>query len=497
MVLPVLLGFALAGGAQASTVQWLGEVPPEPQRALVERSTGQATHQGVAALAWPVDTQALAQAEQALDALAGELRDCRARWEAFDVEQDIAWRLGQASAALTVLPDEQAREQLWQALLLQGAAVHWAWSPQERERLQEAEPYLVELDGRKLYAPWVDAVALFPERDPGREALPDQDSYQAFLRQREHLLALRRGQVVAVGLPGQAILVVDGVPVPVQQATSLLPGRHRVHVSLHGLVSTPTTLQLAPGEQRELPGLLTLEDLDKATERVLAGNLLDVPQPVKDRVEALRASAGADPFYLAAWTGRGNPQAYAMEGQEPWSLGEYDRHLMFLMDASLGGALVSSTAFTQSDGTTAHGAAATVVDLGAQLSWKRWAGIVELSLLDATGRAGIEFGDVATHSNVVASSFARFSVAPAFYVLRLRPRRPSFVVAVPFALQSPSHSGIGAQAWFGIPLGKTTWLRLGLDLWKGNELPAWQELDGSNDPLTSLSFRVGVAQKLH
>lgn len=497
LALPLLLACALPSAALAGTVQWLGELPPEPQRAIVERSTGPATHQDVAALAWPVVPDADEQAAKALDALATELSDSLSRWEAFDVEQDIAWRLGEAVDAVTVLPDEPAREQLWQALLLQGAAVHWAWSPQERARLQEAEPYLLELEGQKLYAPWADAVALFPQREPGREDLPDQASFQAFERQREHLLGLHRAQLTAVGLPEGASVVVDGLPIATGARSSLVAGTHRVHVQRAGELSTPAVLQLTPGEQRELVGLVSLDDLAKASERVLAGNLLDVPQPVKDRVEAQRASAGDEPFFLATWPGRGNPQAFELTGDEPWKLGEYDRDTALLVDVSLGAGLMGSTAFVESDGTTAHGAAATVLQLGGQFAWRRWAVLTELAVYDTTSRAGIEYGDVATTTNVVASSFARFTVAPGFYVLRLRPRRTSFVVAAPIGLLSPAHSGIGAQAWFGIPVGRTTWLRLGFDFFKGNELPKWEALDEVNDPLTTLSLRVGVAQKLH
>jgi hypothetical protein len=497
LALSILLGCALPGAAMAGTVQWLGELPPEPQRVIVERTTGPVTHQGVSALAWPVEPRAREQAQQALASLATELHDCQARWEAFDVEQDIAWRLGQAVDAVVVLPDEPAREQLWQALLLQGAAVHWAWSPPERERLQEAEPYLLELEGQRLYAPWADAVALFPQREPARADLPDQASFQAFERQREHLLSLHRAQLTAVGLAEGAALVVDGQATAPGARSSLVAGRHWVHVERSGELAAPAVLLLGPGEQRELVGLISLEDLDKASERLLAGNLLDVPQPVKDRVEALRSVAGDDPFYLATWPGRGNPQAYELTGDDPWKLGEYDRDTALLVDVSLGAGLMGSTAFVESDGATAHAAAATVLQLGGQFAWRRWAVLTELAVHDTTSRAGIEYGDVATTTNVVASSFARFTVAPGFYVLRLRPRRTSFVVAAPIGLLSPAHSGIGAQAWFGIPVGRTTWLRLGFDFFKGNELPKWELIDEVNDPLTTLSLRVGVAQKLH
>ena len=167
-----------------------------------------------------------------------------------------------------------------------------------------------------------------------------------------------------------------------------------------------------------------------------------------------------------------------------------------LVDLGLGAGLLGSTAFAESDGVDPHGAAATIIDLGAELVWRRWAGLFELAIHDATGRAGIEYGDVATHTNMVASSFGRITLAPGFYVLRLRPRRPSFVVAMPVGLMTPAHGGIGAQVWFGFPLGRTTWLRVGADWFKGNELPAWQELDGGNDTLSGFSLRVGIAQKV-
>jgi hypothetical protein len=491
----LLLGWAVP--ASASRVQWVGELPPVEQLEQVERIAGPASHLPVEELAWPIDAAAGEQARLAQAELARVAASCQVRWDAFDVELDNARSLDEAIAGLGSLHDPAGREALYRALLLQGAALYWAWSPQERERNPAAEPYLLELGAGRLLQPWVDAVALMPDRQPSLEDLPDRASFEAYLAQRATLLEQRRAEILPLELPEGATLVVDGQPVEAGQRVQLVAGLHRVHVERAGAVLTPRVLRLVPGQQVELRGLVSADDLQKAYDRVLTANLLDVPQPVKDRVELLREQAGAEPVYLAAWSGRGAPELHLLEGSEPWMVGEYERDMLVLLEASLGAGLVGSTAFEESDGTTPHGATATVLDLGAQLAWRRWAAMVELSVFDATGRAGIEYGDVATETNEIASSFARLTVAPAFYVLRLRPRRTHFVLAAPIGLFSPSHSGLGAQAWFGIPLGRTTWLRLGVDWFRGNELPKWEAIDGVNDPLTSLSLRVGVAQMLH
>ncbi len=492
--LPLLL-LGLPCSAGAAEVQWLSELPPESMLAELERELGESVHHDGESLAWPAAPAAAERNVKALAALEREVADSRARWNAFDVEKDIAWRLGQAIEAVELLEGQAQREQLYRALLLQGAAVSWAWSPVERERTPDAEPYLIELSGRRLLQPWVDAVALFPDREPGHDELPDMTTYRAFLRQREHLLEQRVATLVPVGLPADATVVVDGLSVDEPGRVQLVPGLHRVHLVRDG-VAAPSVLRLTAGQEHSLVGLVTVEDLDKANERVLDGNLLEVPPPVKDRVERLRGDGG-ETWHIAGWEGHGNPAIFELQGDEPWMVGEYERDMLVLVEASLGVGLLGSTMFSQSDGTNPHTAAGTVLDLGAQLAWRRWAGFFELSVFDTTGRADIAYGDVATETNKAASSFARLTLAPGFYVLRLRPRRTHFVVTMPVGLLSPAHSGIGAQAWFGIPLGRTTWLRLGFDFFKGNELPKWEVIDGVNDPLTTLSLRVGVAQKLH
>jgi hypothetical protein len=495
-ILPVLIGGLIPGAAAAARVQWLGPLPPEAQRLQAERSTGPVTHIAASELAWPVEADALHQAEQSFVAMGGVLDDCAGRWEAFDVEQDIAWRLGEAVGALRIIEGQADRDALIQLLLFQGAAVHWAWSPQQRARLQQAEPYLLEIAGERLYQPWVDAVALDPERAPERGDFPDQASYQAFQRQRALLLEQPRGVLEVTGLPAGTTLMIDGLPVQHEGPVELVAGLHRVHLDRGEAVAVPRMVRLRPGERHGYGGLIHQDQLLEARDRVLAGNLLDVPQEVKDRVEAMRAQAGGEQTWLAAWGGRGAPQLYELTGDEPWMLGEFDDDMAVVLDLALGAGVMSSTAFAESDGTTAHGALATGLGLGAQLAWRRWAGVLELTLQDTSGRAGIEYGEVASGTNVTTSAFTRLTAGPAFYVMRLRPRRTSFVVGLPVGLQSPSHGGLGVQAWFGIPVGQTTWLRLGAELFKGNELPNWEAIDGVNDPLTSISLRVGVAQKV-
>ncbi len=487
---------AASGAQAASRVQWLGEIPPADVRQQAERSSGPATHLDASELGWPVQPEVQHQARKAMVELRRALSESQGRWEAFDVEKDIAWRLGEAIAALPIVESEVERELAWRLLLLQGAAVHWAWSPQERERSPDAASYLVEMAGERLYAPWVDAVALFPEREPSRDLLPDMASFHAFVRQRDHLVRQRPAELTAQGLPSQAVVVLDGEPLDAHALPrEITAGRHWVHLDRGGVVAAAHQVRLGPGERLDFDGLVLDEDLERAGERVLAGNLLAIPEPVKQRVEQLRAETPDEPYYLAAWAGRGPPQVYGLEGADPWLLGEYDRPIALLADLSLGVGVVSSTAFAEASGEDPHASAAALLDLGVELAWRRWGGIFEIGIHDTGGRATIAY-DSAQGDETTTSAITRVSLAPAFYVLRLRPRRPHFVVAVPLALGLPAHSGAGAQAWFGFPLGQTTWLRVGADLWKGNELPDYQA-DGVNNVLNAITFRVGVAQKAY
>ncbi len=490
-------GLLASPAAAASRVLWLEDaLPPEEQRLQVERTTGPATHLDRAELTWPVEDAASSQANQALAELRLALGECQARWLAFDVERGVAWQLSEAIAAVGLLSAEPDRELLWQALLLQGAAVHQAWPPLELQADEEAAPFLVIIGGDRTIGAWVDALGLFPEREPARSELPDQASYEALLRLRKQLSRARPAVIESGALPPGSRLVVDGLPVdPDLHRLELRPGRHWLHLDRQGVISTPQQPRLGPGDELVYEGLISRQDYEVARDRVLGGQLEAVPASVRERVAVIGQATPDEELYLAAWRGRGSADVYPMGADEPWSQGEYDRPLMVLAGLALGAGPISSTAFQEASADAPFVTAATVLDIEGQLAWRRWAGLIEVAIHDTSGRATMEFGDTVTQTNVTTSSFTRISLAPAFYILRLRPRRIYLALASPTGLLTPAHSGIGLQARFGLPMGQTTWLHTGLDIWRGNELPGYQALDDHDDQLNVVTFRLGVTQK--
>ncbi|MFH1462865.1 MAG: hypothetical protein ABIO70_00555 [Pseudomonadota bacterium] len=500
-ILPLLLAVAAFPPAVgAARIQWLEpELPPPEVRAQAERTTGPATHLDATEIAWPVVIDAHQAAQGAQAALRATVAEGRKRWETFDIERDLTWRLAEAVDELGLVESEQDREALYQALLLQGAAAWWAWPPGQRARLPEVKPLLVEVGGERLFAPWVDAVALFPDREPRRDDLPDQTTWQAFVHARDLVRAQRPAELTAAGLPPGASLYVDGVPVPGSALPlAVMPGRHWLHVEHSGLVSAVSAPRLGPGERFDLDGQVPADDLQRASEKALSGDLVEVPASVQHRVEVLRAETPDESYYLAAWSGRGAPVVWRIEGADAWRQGEFDHTLSLLLGAGVGGGIARSSAFKEAARGTAATAPDLLVDLNAELGWRRWGVRGGLAIENTTGDGTIRWGVVdadGDHVNRQTSTFLRLTAAPVFHVLRVRPRRPGFSLALPVGILTPAHGGVGVQALYDLPLGSTTWLRLGGDYWVGSLLQGYEPAEGVDGKLRLLTVEVGVCKK--
>jgi len=492
------LALQVPGVQAAARVQWLQPVlPPEEVRAQVERVSGPATHLAATEIAWPVDVDAHRTAEAAQAGLRAATAEWRRRWEAFDIERDMTWRLGEAVDALSLVESPDDAEALWAALLLQGAAATWAWSPGQRARLAEVRPLLVDLGQERALAPWVDAVALFPERAPRRADLPDQTTFQAFSQVRDLARAQRPAELTAAGLPPDAALVVDGRRIAAGDLPlALAPGRHWIHLEQGGLVLGARRVRLAPGQRLDIEGRVPAADLARALDRTLAGDLGEVPGSVRGRIAELRAEVPDEPYYLAAWSGRGAPEVYAYDGEHSWEQGEYDRAVLLVAGIGFGGGLAGSSAFEEAPKGEDLVVPVTALGLSAELCWRRWGGQLELAVHDTAGEATITYGRLTDRVNAGTSSFARVTVAPVFQVLRYRPRRVHLSVGVPLGVLTPAHQGLGVQTWLGVPVGRTTWLRAGAGFWSGTLREGWVPDEGAEGRFGLLTVQVGVGQKV-
>jgi hypothetical protein len=491
---------AWSPGAAAARIQWLQpELPPPEVRAQAERTTGPATHLDASEIAWPALIDAHQQAQAAGAALRAAMNDGRKRWETFDIERDLCWRLHEAVGGLGLVESEDDREALYQALLLQGAAAFWAWPPGQRARLPEVKPLLAEVGGERVLAPWSDAVALFPEREPRRADLPDQTTWQAFVHVRDLVRAQRSAELTAAGLPPGSTLFVDGRPVPASALPlSLTPGHHWVHVEHAGLVSGAGAPRLGPGERFDLEGVVPAGDLLRAAEKALAGDLVEVPVTVQHRIEVLRSENPEESYYLAAWSGRGAPVVYRLEGAEAWHQGEFDRSVSLLLTGGLGVGVAHSSAFQEAPPGAGKAVPDTLLDLSAELGWRRWGVRTGLAFESTLGQGTIQWGGYSADGAEVnhrTSTYVRITAAPVFHVLRVRPRRPALSVAVPLGLLTPAHRGLGLQGSFDLPLRDTLWLRLGGDFWVGSLLDGFEPAQGVDGKFRLLTFEAGICWK--
>jgi hypothetical protein len=233
-----MVGAALAEG----TGVWLSGTPDPTQDLSLEHipvSTVLLTEGWSAA-----DDRAIAHLSEELAAVAPLL-------DVFDGELQIMRRLDDALASITALR-EQDRELVFRALLFQGLAVQRYFQDALGDEAGAA-PYRVQIAGSVVNRPWIDAVALDPDRKATSAEIPEEPERLLFQELRARHLLAPTAQIVATGLPDGARLIVDG-----EEATSdrvrVLPGTHRaslvaggeLSVRVRALVAEDETVTLTP-----------------------------------------------------------------------------------------------------------------------------------------------------------------------------------------------------------------------------------------------------------
>lgn len=232
---------ALSAPAHAGTVVWL-EGTPDP--ALTPDHTARLPAQVAAA---PVFGE---RDTAAMRTLAAEVQACRPLLDEFDGELAILRRIEAALDGVEVVRPADV-DAVWQALVLQGLAVH-RYFPDRTVPEAASAGAVRTVAGSAENRPWLDAVALDSARQPTEAELPDPDARIAYQELRARVLLQPSAAVELTGLPPGAALLVDGAPVAGSRA-QLVPGRHRLTVEVEGRIHLRERLELDPGATASVP----------------------------------------------------------------------------------------------------------------------------------------------------------------------------------------------------------------------------------------------------
>lgn len=237
----LLLVSALSATAQAGTAVWL-EGTPSPS--LTPDDTARLPAQVAAAPVFGESDTA------AVRTLASEVQACRPLLDEFDGELAILRRIEGALDGVEVVRPADV-DLVWQALVLQGLAVH-RYFPDRTVAEASSAAAVRTVGGAAENRPWLDAIALDSARLPSEAELPDPDARIAYQELRARVLLQPPATVELTGLPDGAVLLVDGGAVGGSRA-QLVPGRHRLTVEVEGRIHLRERLELDPGATASVP----------------------------------------------------------------------------------------------------------------------------------------------------------------------------------------------------------------------------------------------------
>lgn len=220
MLLTFLCSRALAG-----TVVWFTE-PPRPLEAPADDHVSAQELVGERGL----DAGDVA----ALEALTAEVEAVSGLLDAFGGEEAIMERLQVALDAVTFLRGPEDRAIVREALLLQGLAVERWWGA-DLATEDAADPWRTVVAGAWHVRPWVDAVALDPDRRDPPAGLENEPAWAALDLLRQAQLTAPPSYVRAEGFEPDCVLWLDGRPAAAQRL-EVAPGVHRAHVTCGGVV---------------------------------------------------------------------------------------------------------------------------------------------------------------------------------------------------------------------------------------------------------------------
>ena len=185
---------------------------------------------------------------RALDRLASELEALQPLVHEFDGELEIMGRLEAAIDDVEVVRTQEDRNLLYRALAFQGFAVH-RYFQDTLATDPAAAPYRTDIGGTVEVRPWVDAVAVDPDREPDAAILQEEPELRAFDETRARLLLAPKATLVVDALPHDAALHVDGVPAPALLRVRVVPGRHRLTLMTDEGIRARADVRVASGSE--------------------------------------------------------------------------------------------------------------------------------------------------------------------------------------------------------------------------------------------------------
>lgn len=279
------LSLLIVSSGLAATAVWLDGTP---DAARTPGYTAISAEAAVPEAAWS------AEDERAIAYLREELAAVRPLADVFDGELQIMRRLQSALDAVEIIRPED-RDLVWEALIFQGFAVD-RYFQDKLESDPAAAPWRVREGGQVEVGPWLDAVALNPERRPTLAELPGEAEISKWQELRARHLLIEPASVIAAELPASGRLVVDGREMATDRA-QVSAGYHRIALSVDGMIRRRVAQRLEPDGRlllvlpptaAELRALAA--PLSKAPPQLrLSGSvqmaLSELPQPVQLVVE--------------------------------------------------------------------------------------------------------------------------------------------------------------------------------------------------------------------
>jgi hypothetical protein len=275
----------LSSMAHAAEVVWIE--PPSPVDAdRVARASGASGPPLTPLDLRAAATRASPADDAALDRLDQAVRDARQYEARLDGELVIMQDLAAPIAAVHLLASDEARGRLYAALAYQGFAVD-RYFDGDLGKDPKGAAWRVEVGGKAVPSPWLDALALEPTREISPYEIAEGPQRMSYAVVQKSSASLLPASLVPTDIPEGGSLFVDGRAVAVDAAGTVKvpPGRHLAHVLLDGAVIARWDVRVGPGERSELAPALGSSDWNSFIAHVAPGATL--PAGLRPSLEAL------------------------------------------------------------------------------------------------------------------------------------------------------------------------------------------------------------------
>ena len=255
----------LASSAWALDLVWIGTPPPDAAD-IANRLGAAATPKTPldlrAALAPPPQDEPLGALERSLD-------EARAFESRLDGELTIMELIESGVRDVQVLRTEADATALFRALAYQGFAANRFFGESLADA-PEAEPWRQALASGVVERPWLDAVALMPDREATAYEIAEAPQRVAFNDRRRRILEVAPAVVSLPTLPAGATVFVDG-RAHAGGALTLVPGRHFVHAEVGGRVVEHWSFRVGSAQRLDLEPSVDQPAFDTFLARLQAG----------------------------------------------------------------------------------------------------------------------------------------------------------------------------------------------------------------------------------